>query len=289
MTTYYEMLKIQPTASAVEVETAIEEQYNQWRRLVNHHDANVINQANMALSTLETIRATLTDPSRRSAYDAGIGLGGTMGGLADLSVILQSLGPTMTPPMPGFPKPTGTPPAATASSSLWTCPKPECRADNPPHTRYCFKCGTELVRQCPECSAITSLVATKMCGACGYNYDVAAQRRDLRARTSVLQTEIQGLKAQSETVKASKVEARGGPLAGVIAVLGIVWGASQGNLFGWIIGIIALGGFIWLQRRSESAKRSEIHDLDQSLGAKSQELDASEQAYQRLALHKTGE
>ena len=29
MTTYYEMLKIQPTASAVEVETASEEQYNQ--------------------------------------------------------------------------------------------------------------------------------------------------------------------------------------------------------------------------------------------------------------------
>lgn len=290
MATYYEMLNIQPTASATEIEAALQEQYDYWRRLVAHHDVKVANEANLKLSTLETIRATLTDPSKRSAYDASIGLGDTLGGLADLSVTLQGLGATMTPLTPG-PSKTTEMPSATRSSSLWTCPKPGCGADNPPHTRYCFKCGAELVRQCPECDAMTSLVATQMCGTCGYNYEVASQRRALKARISVAQNEVQGLQAQIAGVKAKKVEGCGRNLLGLVAILGISWGiyGSQGRFWGWLIGIICIGILIRWYTKVESEKDREMRNLNQLLEAKNHELTASQQEYQRLALHKTGE
>lgn len=290
MPTYYEMLKIQSTASAAEIEAAIQGQYDQWRRLVTHHDVKVANQANLALSTLETIRATLSDPSKRSAYDAGIGLGDTVGGLADVSVILQGLGPTMTPPAPGSSKTTGMPSAAP-SSSLWTCPKPECGADNPPHTRYCFKCGTELVRQCPECDAMTSLIATKMCGTCGYNYEVALERRTLKERVSVAQNEVRGLEARIAAAKARKVEGCGRNLLGLVGIFCISWGmlGFRDSFWGWLIGIVCLGTLVLWYARVESEKGRELRNVSLLLEAKSHELSASEQEYQRLALHKTGE
>lgn len=51
---YYEILNLQPTASSADIQTAFENQYNQWRRLVTHHDPKVVNQANQALQALET-------------------------------------------------------------------------------------------------------------------------------------------------------------------------------------------------------------------------------------------
>lgn len=291
MTTYYEMLKIQPTASAAEVETAIQEQYDRWRRLVTHHDATVVNEANRSLAMLETIRGTLTNASRRSAYDAGIGLSGTVGGLADLDVILRDLDPTVTPPVPGFFKVPGAPSAATVSSSLWICPKQECKADNPPHTRFCFKCGTELVRKCPECGAMTSLVATQMCGSCGYNYEVATQRLDLKTRVSELQNETQGLKAQITTTTASKVDGCGPALLGIIGILSLGWGlfGSGVRLLGWFFAIVLLGGLIFVYSTMEREKRREVHDLSKLLEVKNEEMNTLEQEYRRLSLHKTGE
>ncbi|RIK22539.1 MAG: hypothetical protein DCC52_13660 [Chloroflexi bacterium] len=166
MANYYELLKVSPSASAQEISSAFDTQYEQWRRLVTHHDPNVVNQANQALQLLEQIRATLSDPAKRAAYDEGIGLRSPM-----------------TPPaprqMPGAAQPGSVAPTQPA---LWTCPK--CAKENPPNTRFCFNCGTQLVRACPECGQETSLVATGFCGNCGYNYDVAAQRAKLKSEIS---------------------------------------------------------------------------------------------------------
>ena len=74
MPNYYEIIKVQPTAPTAEIVNACEAQYNQWRRLVTHHDQDVVNQANQALQTIEQIRLTLTDTEKRGVYDAAVGI-----------------------------------------------------------------------------------------------------------------------------------------------------------------------------------------------------------------------
>ena len=68
---YYQILGITPSATVAEVETAVEGHYNKWRRLVTHHDPNVVTRANQALQAIERIRTTLTTPDKRAVYDAG--------------------------------------------------------------------------------------------------------------------------------------------------------------------------------------------------------------------------
>ncbi|MDP9310393.1 MAG: zinc ribbon domain-containing protein [Chloroflexota bacterium] len=186
MSTYYEILKVVPTATGKDVERAIEEQYNQWRRLVTHHDPGVATQATQALQTLELIRSTLTDSHRRSAYDAGIGLGGPVGGLADPATLLQNT--AVSPPRPNQ-QPRSD---SGAQPKLWACYK--CSAENPPQTKYCLNCGTQLVRKCPECAAEASLVASGMCGNCGYGYDIANRRAQLRQQVGDYEKELSQLK-----------------------------------------------------------------------------------------------
>lgn len=70
MPTYYEILKLPPTATQAEIESKADAQYNQWRRLVTHHDPNVVDEANRALRTLELVRNTLGNSVERSEYDA---------------------------------------------------------------------------------------------------------------------------------------------------------------------------------------------------------------------------
>ena len=55
MSNYYEMLKISHAATKQEIQVAIDDRYDQCRMLVTHHDPNVVNQANMALQSLEKI------------------------------------------------------------------------------------------------------------------------------------------------------------------------------------------------------------------------------------------
>lgn len=161
MPNYYEMLNVATTATIAEIQSAYDTQYNQWRRLVTHHDPNVVNQANQALQALETIRLTLSDPSKRSAYDAGIGLG-AVSNLADPEMVLRMAPPRPTPPSQQIKR-------ETPNATLWVCP--QCKTNNPEHTQFCLKCGTQLVRECPKCKNISSLVSTGFCGDCGVNYE----------------------------------------------------------------------------------------------------------------------
>lgn len=289
MAHYYEMLGLKPDASKAEIEAAIQEKYDQWRRLVTHHDVGLVNQANLWLAELEKIRATLTDPAKRREYDASLGLGDRIGGLAvpELSV------PPLTPPIVGpnelVPPQIPPPVRSEARSSLWTCYN--CGADNPPHTRHCFKCGTELVRQCPECGNMTSLVATKMCGSCGYNYEVALKRRDLQDRIREALNKIKGYESQLHAAKAQTVDGCGRNLLIVFGVVGIFWGmlGSSSSFWGWLIGITCLGILVLWYRGVDAQKNAKIRHFSQLIEEQRQEIFACQQEFQRLITYKTGE
>jgi len=166
MPNYYEMLKIQPTASASEVEAAIEQQYNQWRRLVAHHDQVKVNQANQALMTLEQIRATLMDPEKRAVYDAAIGVSGQqLGGLADPEMLFRAnpLAAPISPPASVAAKPQ---PQAVERTDAWICTNPRCGKANPIGQQFCSQCGTVIGYACPKCGKLSEL-SKRYCPHCG--------------------------------------------------------------------------------------------------------------------------
>jgi ribosomal protein L40E len=155
MATYYEILKVSSTATVAEIETALDMQYHHWRRLVTHHDPTVVNKANQALQALEQIRATLTDPIKRAAYDAKLGLQGPVGGLADP----QARGTASPlPPRPAVvPPEPPTAPATPVRTDAWICP--QCGTTNPVQSRFCKKCGQTLGINCPKCNTIIEATA----------------------------------------------------------------------------------------------------------------------------------
>lgn len=299
MANYYEMLKISPNASQPEIANAIDAQYEQWRRLVTHHDPNVVNQANQALQLLEQMRATLSDPARRAAYDEGIGLR-AVGGLADPTAILNMPSGTMTPPAPR-PVPTAAQVGAVVSASpaLWTCPK--CKKENPPNTRFCFNCGTQLVRACPECGQETSLVATGFCGHCGYNYDVAAERAKLKSDISAINSQISYASGQLDEAKARTSKANTWVGIGIVAlVFGCIIAASSSQGYngtssamtaGFICVLpavlITIVAFVTGQGFS-SKKKTDIENAQQTLNAAVAQRNALQQQFDQLALRKTG-
>jgi len=167
MANYYEMLKVQPTATDKEIETAIDARYNQWRALVTHHDPNVVNQANQAIQLLEQIRATLTDPAKRAVYDEAIGVKGATTDLVDPTAVMNKSRVTMPPPSPSrlpVPNPTVGATGAAGTVNAWVCPK--CSVANGIGTRFCKDCGTALGRECPNCGKTIEAIA-KFCPDCG--------------------------------------------------------------------------------------------------------------------------
>jgi hypothetical protein len=189
MPNYYEILAISPSASAADIEAALDGQYNQVRRLVNHYDQNVVNQANQALLILEQARTALLDPQKRSAYDQSLGLNvNRVGGVADptQSGAAPVQAPPMTPPggmLPsmgmaaaplGFRPAPVQPPAPLVSA--WQCNS--CGRTNPVGTMFCQQCGQPLGRICPNCQASYEAKAN-FCPSCGLTFDAATRRTEL--------------------------------------------------------------------------------------------------------------
>ena len=154
MPTYYEILQIAPTASADEIEQAYEKQFNHWRRLVTHHDLEMVNRANQALQILQNVRAVLVDPQKRSAYNASLN---NAGGLADPSVGPIRMGTgILTAPTPPRPNPTLQPTHVVVAAPVikpeervdaWICPK--CKQANPLESIYCKGCVQTVGVNCP--------------------------------------------------------------------------------------------------------------------------------------------
>lgn len=192
MPSYYEMLNVSTTATAIEVEAAYEQQYNRWRRLVTHHDPDMANKANQALLWLEKARSTLMDPAKREQYDAGIGLRGPVGGIAD-----PSAAPRPTPAAPPRPRTGAVPqstPAAAQRVDAWGCPK--CQMPNPVGTRFCERCGETLAQECPNCASWVKAQAI-FCPECGTNVpELRQQQEQERLRQEKLRAQIEALQGQ---------------------------------------------------------------------------------------------
>jgi hypothetical protein len=225
MANYYEDLGLNPQVSVEEIRSAIDGRYNQWRELTTHPDAEVRVEADRNQRLLEQMRTTLTDPTKRAIYDAGIGLSGT-GGLADPEALLKRAPP---PPKPKVP-PSRSPDATT----LWSCHR--CGTENPEWTQYCLNCRAELVRRCPECGHLRSLVKTGTCGNCGFEYQAAERRVALHHEMESLREQ----QNQSEkTIENLRYQIRGLEQANPsLSLFYIIFGIPGGVCF--IGGIYAL-------------------------------------------------
>lgn len=165
MATYYEILGISQNANKDEIEAAIDTQYDKWRRLVNHHDAAVVDEANKSLRTLEQIRETLTNDANRKVYDSSL----NVGGLADPEALLKSMneaGNVATPPPPPGAPQQQAPKVAAAAQDLWVCPK--CSIGNAKGTQFCAECGEKIGKPCPQCQELI-FKETRFCPHCGVN------------------------------------------------------------------------------------------------------------------------
>jgi len=235
MDTYYDILKVEPTASVPEIEAAFELQYNQWRRLVTHHDPNVVTQANQALMTLEQVRTTLTDPTKRSAYDAGLRLGGAVGGITDPTAVLRDAAtPTFRPTPPKATR--AVQPASVQRVDAWICPK--CQTANPVQTRFCRKCGHQIGNDCPNCGEMVEAVA-EFCQACGVNIKEAIEQKEEEEKYRLMH-EAEQRRREAERLAILGPVAKLSEEAWNITKLGCIIGVflSIVGLPFWIIGMV---------------------------------------------------
>jgi len=182
MPSYYEVLKVESTASIEEIQTAIDEQYNQFLRLVNHQNPEVVEQANRALRQLEQIRSTLTDPGKRADYDQSL----DFGGLADPSAILQAADARGFSMTPAPPRPRDQ--AVSEPTTAWKCE--QCGKMNRIGSKICAECGAILARDCPNgCGNVVQL-REKFCSTCGKSVAEA-----------LAQLQLEWEQAQSKTVE----------------------------------------------------------------------------------------
>lgn len=300
MPTYYEMLQLPPSASSNEIDEACERIYLTYKSLVTHHDPATAAQASQAIQQVEDIRTTLTDPSKRSIYDKAIGVGGVTGGLLDLTAIGNpGITPVMTPPRPVTPV---MPVAAIGTAQqpgLWVCPKKGCGADNPAHTKYCLKCGAQLVQDCPNCGKTASLIATQRCGECGFSYEAATQRQNLRKREGGLGAEIEQLKRNKNAIILQKENAKKGfgwlvfltilcAFIGICCLIGGM-GASDGNgggtaAFGLFL-LLGAAGLAWGAVQANPSRRfdPQIQSVEEHIHAIEGEIGRTQAAYKQLA------
>lgn len=187
MPTYYEILRVQTTATPAEIQTAYESQYNHWRRLVTHHEPEVVGKANQALRILEQIRHTLTDPRRRVAYDRSLytGLTDPEAGTCAPQV------PTPSSPSQSHWSSHSTvspaQPHADERVDVWVCPK--CDKANALHSKFCKECGHTIGIDCPDCGTIIETNAS-FCPSCGTNVPQAVRRKELEALLTAKREEM---------------------------------------------------------------------------------------------------
>jgi len=143
MENYYEILSITPQANSEENTNSIGNHYNQVRRLINHHDPGVVNQANQALLVLEKMKVVLSDPLKKAEYNLSIT---TVGSLLDTftystNVLEQTnfiIGNTQNN-LGGY----------VLGTDGWICPK--CQQPNLKGALFCQYCSEAIGRICSDC------------------------------------------------------------------------------------------------------------------------------------------
>ena len=249
MPTYYEIINVVPTASRPEIEQALDVQYNRWRRLVTHHDPDVVNQANQALQALEKVRAVLTDPGKRSAYDAAVS--SVVSGLED---------PAAHPPIPeGLPVPPGQmasgpqpfphhlPPTQSSALRTWMCPK--CQSPNVVNSQFCKTCGESLAISCPICSKLVEIGA-QFCTNCGVSIPQAQHKKELEVQCDQYRAKLENTERYVPVPEANLADMKKQVFyAGVWAVVAFSGGISYiFGLLGNLPGVNLAGLFFTASR-----------------------------------------
>ncbi len=235
MLTYYEVLQTSPDATPADIEQAYEKQYNHWRRLVTHHDPEMVNRANQALQLLQKIHATLTDPRQRATYNASLG---ATGGLADPNAATASSGlsqvtppTTRSPSLPTAPVIVVPPPLKPEDRvDAWICPK--CKQPNGLESLYCKDCGQTIGVYCPNCHRLIEAIA-KFCPACGINVPLTLRRNELNAALARTQSELNAAHAGDprrgradliDTLRVATVAAGAWGGLSIVAIAGLILG-----------------------------------------------------------------
>jgi len=170
MGNYYEILAITPQANSEEITNAIGNHYNQVRRLINHHDPVVVNQANQALLVLEQMKVVLLDPQKKADYDLSIS---TVGGLVDSTAHSTNVpGQTNI----GIVNTQNNLGGNVLGTDGWICPK--CQRLNPKGALFCQYCSEAIGKICPNCMThYESKVA--FCPSCGKSIEQAQKKNQL--------------------------------------------------------------------------------------------------------------
>ncbi len=158
MQDFYSLLEIDRSATVDQISTAIDEQYDKWRRLTSHHDAQLQNQANQALFQIEQARNTLLDLTKKGPYDVELGAGG----IADPDAIHQHSG--LHSPLTPLRSPISS--TALERTDAWVCNS--CKKANPIGSIHCQQCGRSVGQICVKCDT-TSPATAKFCLSCGVN------------------------------------------------------------------------------------------------------------------------
>jgi hypothetical protein len=183
--THYELLQISPDSSAEDIGAALDEKYNYWRLLVNHHSDEQRLEAQTNLRAMEQARATLLNPAERARYDSLL-LGRGEDGL---SLPPQPESPTPLPPPNPDRLSAQAYPAVPIQLDPSACPNAACGATgNPTDARFCFQCRTALTQECPNAACRRELRwFYKACTYCGC--DIEAEHALLAAEAARIEAE----------------------------------------------------------------------------------------------------
>lgn len=185
MANYYEILEIPVTASKKEIESAIDQQYTYWHRLVTHHDPSKVEEANRSLRLLEEARSVLTISAKRKKYDTELGLkSGKTAGLADP----QATAPRVKLPLMNVAQNIAHQEPAQTTTDAWICGK--CKTPNRIGLKFCGKCGTQIGRECIKCNKMVSTADT-FCPYCGVDIAKEQARRIAEQQEKERQKEME--------------------------------------------------------------------------------------------------
>lgn len=196
---YYRILGVSPTASATELEAAIDASYQENLRKVIAHNRDTADDANRMLRLLEEqIRPTLTDPARRATYDARLAVSEQIGGLADPDA---QQGVSILPPRPEQ-SIRSIPQSGASVVDAWVCPK--CQAQSPRGTRFCGTCSYKIGIECPKCGKLV-FANVVFCSECSVEVkpELALKTaREEAQKAEQAHMQLTALQAQLQTARA---------------------------------------------------------------------------------------
>lgn len=182
MTNFYQVLKIEATATSDEIKAAYARERANRIAQAGANDLGIDEE----LRTLDEAYATLSESGRRAAYDRSLRQDST----------------TMELTLPGQPAAPVILADAPVAQIRQSCP--HCGAPNPIQATICIECGRQTTRPCPKCGQAVVLGQT-VCPRCETFIPEYDQRRFAEAYAVKQQVESERRETDARTVVADRV------------------------------------------------------------------------------------